>query len=53
MRRMFLLCLLSLGACTEPRLGFGIALGPNGVAIRPTVSGTVGGVGVGVSGSLQ
>jgi hypothetical protein len=53
MRRLCLLCLLSLTACTDPQLGLGISLGPNGVAVRPTVSGTVGGVGVGVSGSLE
>ena len=53
MKRLGLLCLLVLCACTDPQLGLGIAIGPNGVAVRPNLSGSVGGVGVGVSGSIE
>jgi hypothetical protein len=43
------LALLALTACTDPRLGLGIALGPGGVSVRPSLSTTIGGVGVGAS----
>lgn len=52
MRRALLLCLL-LPACGGPTygpsLGAGIVIGPGGVSVVPTVSGSIGGVGVSAS----
>jgi hypothetical protein len=53
MSRICLLCALLLAACTEPRLGLSIGIGPGGVAVHPRVSGSVGGVDVGVSGAIR
>ena len=53
MRCVLALSLLLSAGCTDPQLGLGFAIGPNGVDIHPTLTGTVGGVGVGVSGSLE
>lgn len=51
MRRTALIAILALGACTGgPNLGVGFGLGGGGVSVHPTVSGSVGGVGVSVSG---
>lgn len=50
-RRLAFLALVGLSACTGgPNLGVGIGLGSGGVSVRPAVSGSVGGVGVSVSG---
>ncbi len=42
-----LAALLLLAACNDPNLTAGISVGPDGVAVMPRVSGTIGGVGVG------
>ncbi len=56
MRRAFLFCLF-LSACSGPTygpgLGAGIVIGPGGVAVVPTVSGSIGGVGVSASSVLN
>lgn len=38
-----LILILLLTACTDPRLGAGIGIGPNGASIRPVISGAIGG----------
>lgn len=48
MRRTLMLLLL-LSACTDPRLNAAVSLGPDGVSLRPSLSGRVGGVGVAIS----
>jgi hypothetical protein len=53
MIRAILVLTVLLSACTDPQLGLGIALGPHGVAVRPTLSGNFGGVDVGVSAPIQ
>ena len=40
-----LILTLLLTACTDPHLGAGIGIGPNGATIRPVISGTVPGGG--------
>ena len=40
-----LIAALLLTACTEPRLGAGIGVGPNGATIRPVISGAIPGGG--------
>lgn len=45
--------LLLMSACTAPRAGVGIGIGPNGVSVNPVISGNVGGVGVSVSPSIN
>ncbi|WP_156317383.1 hypothetical protein [Cypionkella psychrotolerans] len=42
--RLLILALL-LTACTEPRLGAGIGIGPHGATIRPVISGAIPGGG--------
>lgn len=45
-----LLALALVGACTSPpRLGAGIGIGPGGVHIYPSISGSLGGARVSVS----
>lgn len=52
MRRALLLCVV-LSGCSGPSygpsLGAGIVIGPGGVTVVPTVSGSIGGVGVSAS----
>jgi hypothetical protein len=43
MKPFLLTALLVLAACTNPRLTTGIAIGTDGVAVYPTLSGEVGG----------
>jgi hypothetical protein len=45
--------LLLLAACTDPRAGIGIGIGPGGVTVNPVISGNVGGVGVSVSPAIR
>jgi hypothetical protein len=46
-----LLSLLALTACTSsPTVGAGIRISPSGVSVSPTVSGSIGDLGVTVSG---
>jgi hypothetical protein len=45
--------ILALAACTDPRAGIGIGIGPNGVSVSPVISGNVGGVGVSVSPAIK
>jgi hypothetical protein len=47
--RLPLFLALMLAACTDPRLNAGVSIGPGGVAVYPSVSGRVGGVGVAIS----
>lgn len=42
-----------LAACSNPNAGIGVNIGAGGVSVRPVLSGTVGGVGVSVSPSLD
>ena len=42
MTRLALLALLGLSACTDPTLSTTMVIGNNGVAISPTLSGTIG-----------
>jgi hypothetical protein len=42
MIRLALLAVLALSACTDPRLSTTMVIGNGGVAISPTLSGTVG-----------
>ncbi len=52
MRRVLVgLGVLVLAGCSDaPQLGLGFNVGPGGVTVAPAVSGTVGGVNVGVTG---
>jgi hypothetical protein len=43
MKPCLLMVFLALAACTNPRLTTGIAIGTDGVAVYPTLSGEVGG----------
>lgn len=51
MRRLALLAAISalLGACAQPQPYVGVAAGPGGVAVTPSVGTHIDGVGVGVS----
>lgn len=49
MRKLCLIVLLGLAACTDTSVGLGIGIGSNGVNVRPTVTTNVGGVNVTVS----
>lgn len=42
MKRLGLLTLLALAACTDPTLTTGMIFTPDGVAVVPTLSGRVG-----------
>ncbi len=48
MRKLVLISLMGLAACTDTSLGLGlgIGLGSGGVSVRPTVTTNVGGVNV-------
>lgn len=49
MRKLFLISLIGLAACTDTSVGLGIGLGSGGVSVRPSVTTNVGGVNVTVS----
>lgn len=49
MRKLLVISMLGLPACTDTSLGLGIGLGGNGVTVRPSVTTNVGGVNVSVS----
>lgn len=38
-RSLFVLALIALAACNDPRLGAGLSLGSDGLSLRPTISG--------------
>jgi len=42
--------ILTLASCTDPSLGANIRFGPKGVSVSPQISGSVGGVGISLSG---
>ncbi len=49
--RMFLVIVLAaLAACTDPSLNASVRIGPGGVSVSPSIGGTIGGLGVSVSG---
>jgi hypothetical protein len=48
MRPLFLIALLGLAACTDPRLSTGVVIGTDGVSVYPTLSGEIGGATVSV-----
>lgn len=50
MKYAILAILLALAACTDPALNANVSIGPGGVSVSPSVSGSVGGVGVSISG---
>ena len=45
-----LLLLTSLTACTDPRLGANIGIGPGGMSLSPSLSGRIGGARLSISG---
>lgn len=50
-RLILVLSLLTLAGCTSgPNMGVGIGLGGGDVSVRPSVSGSVGGIGVSIWG---
>ena len=49
MRCLAILAILTLTACENPSLNLGASVSSGGVAVTPSVSGRVGGVGVAVS----
>jgi hypothetical protein len=49
MRCIFVLLILPLLGCADPRLTAGISIGAGGVSVTPSVSGRLGGVGVSIS----
>lgn len=50
MRSLALIAFLALAACQNPELGIGATVSGSGVSVSPTVSGSVGGAHVTVSG---
>jgi hypothetical protein len=44
-RSLFVLALIALAACSNPRLGAGLSLGSDGLSLRPSISGGVPGGG--------
>jgi hypothetical protein len=48
MKSFPLVTLLVLAACSDPRLATGIAIGTDGVAVYPTLSGEFGGATVSI-----
>jgi hypothetical protein len=48
MRRLIPVAILLLSACTDPMLSAEMAVGANGVSVKPTLSGQVGGTTVSV-----
>jgi hypothetical protein len=44
-RRLTVLTLMCLAACSDPRLGAGLSLGSHGVSLRPSISGALPGGG--------
>lgn len=49
MRKLLLISLLGLQACTDTSVGLGIGLSGGGIKVKPTVTTNVGGVNVSVS----
>ena len=49
MKVLLILTVALLAACENPQLNAGISLGANGLTVRPSVSGNVGGLGVEVT----
>ena len=45
-----LLVLTSLTACTDPRLGAKLGIGPGGMSLSPSLSGRIGGARLSISG---
>ena len=45
-----LLALTLLTACTDPRIGAGLHLGPHGMSVTPRISGSLGAARIGLSG---
>jgi len=50
MKYAILAILLGLAACTDPSLNANVHIGPGGVSVSPSLGGSVGGVGVSISG---
>lgn len=49
MIRAALIALLLVAGCSDPYLGAGVGIGPNGVRVSPVLSGNLGGARVSVS----
>lgn len=49
MKRLCLIIVLALPACTDPQLNVGASISSGGVSVTPSISGRAGGVGVAIS----